>query len=453
MKYLRLFEELQGPKIDKEEIKNVGLNRFDTKEKYLFPIIDNDGNLHQRKGYIVNDRRYGKLAQVLVDSEWDYSKPDTEKEKHEYIAGIDPNGYIIGRNWDNDNRLLNNQNIAVKYNGNYWIRNKNIDDYTGNVPEYSDLIDNAPTGWVNVKIDKEVVKKVKRFSSRLSRKKGNVGLREKLRKLEDPTSIKGYYKSSDFTETMQQKISSLMLLKYLQEIKEKFNPTSGGFLFESFIGGLLNGQVPDDNRQTDVIGEDGRTTYQIKLYDWLADSANIPILPKSYGQKNTTIDGETKITMNTKLAWEKYIKSDINYKNAFCDFYIVGLKQNNKIVIHVLNSKLTNTTSEVSLKKHLINSGISLSSLRNSNSGVELNLVDLDKKIEKISQELKQSLNSIWTNLSEIEYNIEAITTGQTKDNKFISDGDFDNLFFDSSIRLDSVKDEIFNLKDIMTKK
>jgi hypothetical protein len=57
----------------------------------------------------------------------------------------------------------------------------------------------------------------------------------------------------------------IMLLHYLNEIKDFFNPSAAGFLFESFIAGLIpKSFVADDNGIADIVAE-GRK-YQIKLY-------------------------------------------------------------------------------------------------------------------------------------------------------------------------------------------
>lgn len=429
-----------------------------TREKYLNALIDEDGFLHKRKGYIINVQRKhsiegqkSNIIELIVDSQWSYEIDKSNKDKetspnriHEYIGGIDINGYIIGFNFDEKTDELKNSKGEVVYDesGKPWRRNSNIEDYKFNSPEYSNLVDNIPTGWVNVKIDKEVVKKVERFSSRLARDTGTIGLKVKLGKLKNPLSIRGF-ENEDFTGQVQQKISSLLLLKYLEEIKEKFNATSGGFLFESFIAGLLNGKVPDDNSKVDIVGHDGKTTYQVKLVDWMSDNGNIRLFR----------DPKTKYPLDHVVTWQNRNKKEIKDKKLFCDFYIVGLKQNNRIFIYILNTD--------KIGEFLISSGISLSKLRNYKENkegknaicFELDLADLENKIEKLGDKLKSALNSIWTNLSDIEYNVESITTGQDKSGKTIEWTGYDMIFQDSKNKLDKVKTGLDNLNTAMKSK
>jgi hypothetical protein len=435
-----------------------------TREKYLNHLIDENGNLHKRKGFIINVRRKSDLLnsgliEIIVDSEWDYAKSDEVNKPHEYIAGIDINGYIIGHNFNDKGELLNSKGeVVTDKNGNVWFRNTNIKDYEkgGHLPEYSRLLDKLPSGWVNVKIDKEVVNKVERFSRRLVvNEVGTQALRTKLNKLKNPLYIGS---KTDFANQVQQRISSLLILKYLEEIKEKFNATTGGFLFESFIAGLLNGKVPDDNSKVDVVGHDGTTTYQVKLVDWMSDSGNIRLFstPK-------TTKKEVKEAVKQKEEKEKRVEG-INHLDVwanrnntneqfFCDYYIIGLKQNNKIFIHIINKD--------DLGGYLIKSGISLAELRKksaikmsgpSASCYELNLGDLEQKAKKISDNLSSSLNNIWTNLSGIEYNIETITTGQNLEGNTIDWNEVSSIFDDCNKRLDIVAESLDSLKGSMNK-
>jgi hypothetical protein len=433
-----------------------------TREKYLNALIDEKGILHKRKGFIINVKRKGNLVELIVDSEWSYEVDDVNKDKeispnriHEYIAGIDINGYIIGFNFDEKTDQLKNSKGEVVYKepGKPWKRNSNIEDYKFNYPEYSELVDDLATGWVNVKIDREVVKKVERFSNRLSNSTNVDALREKLNKLKNPLN-KVLFKDDDFTGQVQQKISSLLILKYLEEIKEKFNATSGGFLFESFIAGLLGGNVPDDNSKVDIVSKDGKINFQVKLVDWMSDSGNIRLFtPNTVEVEEDGVLKKKRISKNHLLTWQNRREKEIRNQNLFCDFYIIGLKQNNKIYIFILHGATT-------LGKYLINSGISLSKLREEvakgnskgKEGVyfELNLADLENKIEKVADNLKSSLNTIWTNLSDIEYNVESITTGQDKKGQTIEWTGYEEIFEDCKTKLVQVNEELTNLKGVM---
>jgi hypothetical protein len=130
--------------------------------------------------------------------------------------------------------------------------------------DYSDLLSSDPTGWVNFKVDMEILKRVKRYSSGLGM--GKKGHDSFIGKLEDLNSI-NYIKNQKRTiQNIQREMSIIMLLHYIEEIKDFFTPSAAGFLFESFIGGLLpNAKVVSDNTAADIISE-GKE-YQIKTLD------------------------------------------------------------------------------------------------------------------------------------------------------------------------------------------
>lgn len=409
--------------------------------KVLDNIIDNDGKLANRKGYIINVKR-GKLTEIIVDDEWSYDTDESERNiEHEYIGGIDKNGFLVGFNFD-DNQLLNFDGEIVRDElGDPWKRNKDPksddDTHIASRPEYNDLISTEGTGWVNVKIDMEVIKKVKRFSISLAKGGGLSSFKERLEKLNNPLDIKAN-DDDGITQVIQQKISSIMLLKYLQEMKDSFNPTSAGFLFESFIGGLIGGTVPDDNKKADVIGDNGFDTYQIKFVDWGADKGNIKL-------DNTRIDAGVDAKGKPK---KEGIDHRLLPKDTLCDYYIIGLKQPTKVYIYILDSSLPDTDVN-SLGKYLVKSGISISKIKLGKPFI-LDIANLNNKLESISKDLRESLNDIWENLSGIEYNIETITTGVDKDHTVLKDDSIDGLFEDSTSRLIAVNDSLEKLRGSM---
>lgn len=447
MKYLKTYKIF-------EEARVLG-----TQQRVLNTVIRNDGSIAPGvTGHIINtkwatttqrtpnpDEPSTGYKEIIVDDRWDENKTPEENAPHEYIGGIDSNGYLVGFNWDDQNRLLNfNGDIVTKSDGQPWIRTKDSrnreHDNIPSIPEHPELSPRAGTGWVNVKIDREVINKVKKYSKNLTRKGGLTGLKERLIKLKKPESIRGY-RGSNFTEKIQQQISSLMLLKYLQEIKNQFNPTSSGFLFESFIGGLINGTVPDDNSKCDVIGENGSDLYQIKFNNWMGDKGTIKIV--NTGNHITELEEARERGFRDHLDPNN---PNNEYINKFCDYYVMALKQHAKVYIYILNVRLPDENPN-SLGYYLANSGVSSAKLRNSNIGYELDLSSIDEKIESISSGLRESLNKIWTNISEIEYNVESITTGFDKNNREIEENEYDDIFNDSENRLESIKSELYNLK------
>jgi hypothetical protein len=51
--------------------------------------------------------------------------------------------------------------------------------------------------------------------------------------------------------TIQKEMSVIILLHYINEIKDYFTPSASGFLFESFLGGLIkNSKVVEDNSKS-----------------------------------------------------------------------------------------------------------------------------------------------------------------------------------------------------------
>lgn len=452
MKYLKKYKKF--------EARVLG-----TAQRILPTVIKNDGSVADGvKGHIINVKwstktqrqpNYDEVRtgykEIIVDDEWKYDKKDKNIDQknanHEYIGGIDSNGYLVGFNWDG-NILLNFQNEPVtKPGGGNWIRNKDINDPEQvdipSEPEHVELSPNEGTGWVNVKIDREVINKVKKYSTNLTKKSGVSGLKERLQKLQNPVGIRGYGSysgSDDFTETIQQKISSLILLKYLQEIKDQFNPTSSGFLFESFIGGLINGTVPDDNSKCDLIGDDGSSLFQVKFSNWMGDKGTINLVKKrpNLGNHKEQLEEAKRRRFRDNLAE--------NYKNPFCDYYVIALKQHAKVYIYILNVRLPDSNKN-SLGYYLANSGVSLAKLRASKKKYELDLSKIEDNIDSIGEGLKEILGSIWNNLSEIEYNVESITTGFDKNNSPVKEDDYNDLFKDSEERLKTVSVEINKLK------
>ncbi len=186
----------------------------------------------------------------------------------------------------------------------------------------------------------------------------------------------------------------------------------------------------------------------------MSDSGNIRLFtPNTIEVEEDGVLKKKRISKNHLLTWQNRREKEIRNQNLFCDFYIIGLKQNNKIYIFILHGATT-------LGKYLINSGISLSKLREEvakgnsrgKEGVyfELNLADLENKIEKVADNLKSSLNTIWTNLSDIEYNVESITTGQDKKGQTIEWTGYEEIFEDCKTKLVQVNDELTNLKGVM---
>ena len=324
---------------------------------------------------------------------------------------VDENPIIMPENIVNE--LKANGVILQTSNIRYWNKNYN----------YLCLVPLTGTGWVNTKVDMEVIRKTKRFSANLglngdTRSIDNfVNKMNDLQRISDDIDVVGQGR-----ESIQKKMSCIMILHYLKEIKNFFTPGSAGSLFESYIAGLIpNSHVKNDDGSTDI--ESDGNNYQIKLYD-----PTNPYIPIS------KVDG-----------------SDISY-------YIIGLKYPDRVDIYQLDGNgLGNNSAYIKkflkkegksrsafLEKKTINEkndfiSISLLTKQKYNSSVNswtLNLLDIDKRISKISIGMNNTLENLYNELSKFQYNIETITTGIDKDGKLLETIKFAKLVEDTQAGL-----------------
>jgi hypothetical protein len=379
----------------------------DVKIPVLDVLIDDNGNLYNgkiqnfplRKGNIVQkkiSRGTGELNDNGVERR---SNRNTlvgiiGTDAESYPAGIDKNGVLVAVNPDSEN-------FATRKEGNEYVRipipNQVVSLYRTELNglsywktdvDYSFLVPILPTGWVNVKIDMEVLKKVRRYAKSLGT--NNNGYNSFISKLEDIQSISdrtlrysrsGEILASGFNkrrQTIQKEMSVIILLHYINEIKDFFTPGSSGFLFESFLAGFIpNSKVVEDNGFADVTA-DG-ISYQMKLYGYLASS--IPL------------------TLNDDI-----------------DYYIIGIKHPQKIDIYIIDR---DTSLEVQ-----INTGFSLSKIRLNQNVIKFSfdLLNIEQRIASIARGLKGSLDVLYSQLSEFQYNIETIITGVDENGDLVAD-------------------------------
>ncbi len=383
----------------------------DVKIPVLDILIDYNGNLYNgkiekyplRKGNIVqkkvsagtgifNDKGVEKRSNknTLVDI--------IGVDAQSYPAGIDKNGVLVTVNKDEDGY------VTKKLGDDYAripIPNQVVNLYRSELNgltywktdvDYSFLVPILPTGWVNVKIDMEVLKKVRRYAKSLGSETNNVH-NSFISKLEDIQRISnrdlrfskksGEVLASSFNkkrETIQKEMSVIILLHHINEIKDFFTPGSSGFLFESFLAGFIpNSKVVEDNGVADVTANG--VSYQMKLYGYL--SSTIPV------------------TVNDAI-----------------DYYIVGIKHPQKIDIYVIDR---DTVPAVQ-----ISSGFSMSRMT-SNTNIRkfsFELLNIEQRIASIARGLKESLDFLYAQLSEFQYNIETIITGVDENGDLVSDND-----------------------------
>lgn len=389
----------------------------DSMNHVLDYLIDQDGNRLSIAGHIVKPKKdYYKIVDEdwindlellkLINATTDVKKQEQIIRKnieHEYIGGIDKNGDLVGLEFSTGGLLLNKKDNVLTN----WIKGSNHSNLTSH---------KSATGWVNVKIDMELARKVRRFSKKLSTKKGHAGLIKRLSILENIKNIP----KGDYADVLQSKISTIMLLQFLKEGKEHFNPTSWGFLFESYIAGLIGeAKALDDNTGIDIKSDDNES-YQLKFYDW--DGGDIDIIK----------DG-----------------------NIVCDYYIICLKDRSKINMWIFerndiqtmidNNELTTST------KHT-KQGISNAKLRKTSPDFVIDLAHLDDKIDIISVGLKDTLNVMWTSISELQYNVETLLTGVDKNHKKIKGKDdlYDMHYREANKNIVSISKELnkFEIRD-----
>lgn len=335
-----------------------------------------------------------------------------------YPAGIDKNGNLIAVNRDSEGYALDSLNkriplpkdLVSKYKVSYWRDDK----------DYIDLVPIIPTGWVNVKVDMEIVKRVRRYSSGLGNKPGFENFLTKLEQFERLSKLKRSDREAIRLKkrTIQKEMSVIVLLHYMNEIKDFFTPSQSGFLFESFIAGLIpNAKINDDNTSADITA--GQDEYQIKLY------------------KNTS-----GISVTTTIK-----------DNVVCllDYYVIGIKHIDKIELFLINSKAIDSSIELAKELEIITEkGVfSISNLRSKSSNKDLirifniELSNIEERIKNLGEELKKSIDYLYDELSKFQYNVEALITGKDERGKI---ADFDLSYANAE---NNIKNLAIHLSDI----
>lgn len=421
-----------------------------TKPTVLDCVIDNDGLLYDGKeGRPLikgNIEWVGTRIKRIVSNSGDY-----------YPAGLDSSGNLYSVFHDDRGiykiRLLNNR-VARDVN-----QPEPIEDDVNNVwkdgDNYYHFVPITPTGWVNVKIDMEVIKRVRRYSSSLGYTGDNSAsftiFRNKLKefvKISGEQNV-GLGKSRRTTKTIQKDMAVIMLLHYLNEIKDFFTPSSAGFLFESFIAGLIPRSIIVGNNGVADVRADEKD-YQIKLYK---DKGNVDIIKKEITTKDE--NGNDIVT------------------SYFLDYYIIAFKSVNKVDIFIFNKReienyitrgvdyygnaaevntigrgLGNLKLKTSLNLTLINANRTV--LKGSNNYFELYLNNIEGRIDNIAKGLKNSLDNLYSSLSKFQYNVETIITGIDEDGNLLDGQEFSGHYNNAINNLSYMTTELNTLKGII---
>jgi len=406
----------------------------DVKIPVLDVLIDDYGNLYNgeegyplRKGNIVQNKNR-KIINILGE------------DRNSYPAGIDKNGFLVSvYGYSEDGYLLNKNLQPIPINKSLRSNHKELVNYKyyQNI-DYSFLIPIVPTGWVNIKVDMEIIKRVRRYSKSLgTNTEGFQSFRDKLNDLKRTSSGIKLRKRS--RETIQKEMSVIILLHYINEIKNFFTPSGAGFLFESFLAGLIpNAKVKEDNSKCDVYA-DGKK-YQVKLYSSLESTLSI-----AYENIIEDIDGKKVVVGINSM-----------------DYYLVCLKYADKVDIFILDGKdensdayyqkfrtegLTKKNPRTQVPQNERKFSVSLI-VKNcpDNMRFSIDLINLEEKIKKIASGLKETLDDLYTQLSEFQYNVETIITGVDEKGDIISPGDFTNLSASAESNIRSMSSKLNDL-------
>lgn len=370
-------------------------------------------------------------------------------DNNTYPAGIDKNGNVVSILSDQEGRALNSKGEVIQVPS--YIKRIVGHKYYYTSPEYDyyELIPISPTGWVNVKIDMEIVKRVKRFSRSLgTNSKGHQSFIDKISEFELFSSLKREEKYIKRLRrgTIQKEMSCILLLHYINEIKDFFNPSQGGFLFESFIAGLIpDSRIKEDNSPVDIKTTMGER-YQLKFLDWKSEYVDI------------TLDIERR-DKNGKVIYSP--SGDI-----YLDHYMIAVKYIDKVELLVIDGLELKKRIENNTIGDLITKGIKkdkgknlpaepkfkISKFLSSNDEklvrkFKIELSDIDGRIKNLGDNLKNNLDDLYSELSKFQYNVETIITGIDEKGKPVrSIEEFSRYDNEAQLNIDALKVHLKNL-------
>jgi len=317
-----------------------------------------------------------------------------------YPAGIDKNGNVIALEIDDEARALGfgGQPIVVPKEIQKRYKVKYPYYYESPAYDYYKMIPITPTGWVNVKIDMEIVKRVKRYAKSLgTNTKGHKSFEDKLDEFQKMSTQQRsqQYISRLKRGTIQKEMACILLLHYINEVKDFFNPSQSGFLFESFIAGLIpDSRIKEDNSPVDIKTSHDR--YQLKLVDW----------------KTKYIE----VTMDNDLARSPYL-----------EHYMMALKFVDRIELIIvdgveLEARMTDGSigNLVTPGGNFVVERVSKSTDEKLVKKYKIDLTNIEGRIKNIGENLKEHLDKLYQELSAFQYNLETIITGVNEKGKVI---------------------------------
>jgi hypothetical protein len=274
------------------------------------------------------------------------------------------------------------------------------------------------SSWVNIKIDNDLWIRVSRYSRALeSYIPNSMTLREKLGILSDPLKYSNM--------GIQCQLNIVMLLQYLKEVKNNFDSTSSGLLFENYISGLVHKQKYGGRNSTTPYDfeDDENKLYQIKF---IADS------------------------------YDNYKVGSSTDQDKLCDYYIIGLKSETSAKIWILDYNDDShrnhffERNETKVRKGLVNTlWLNIRSLKKDINiqPIELKYQNIDGVIKKIDKLVQEDIEQLYTNISNLEYDIESIMTGVDRNENIINISEMDGYVDKCNGYIKSINDCIGKMK------
>tara|TARA_Y100000389_G_C17352378_1_gene459143 strand:+ start:40 stop:1044 length:1005 start_codon:yes stop_codon:yes gene_type:complete len=179
----------------------------------------------------------------------------------------------------------------------------------------------------NTSVDRNINQKVYKIMDALGVSR-NESLEEKLKFLSNPSE-----RLSD--SDVRSHIAAIILLETLEELIKNFDGPSSGFLFESFLAGLMGGNVIEGNRPSDIyVGTEESTLetldftkdgsfYQSKLY--ASNSGNLKLKNWFNPNKKGEYSRSDKLIFGYKVGEESVNIYEVDVKEAVIEQIENGL--------------------------------------------------------------------------------------------------------------------------------
>lgn len=317
----------------------------------------------------------------------------------------------------------------------------------------------TPTGgWVNIKIDDDLYKKVRRFSILFDTGKSSVD--DLTKKLQMLSNISNNVDVRDVSNLpIRKKLALITLLKIMDEIKNKQNPTNAGFLIEPFFAALIDGSSPDNNMKYDIEGDD-QMTYQSKFVDnKYGGGVVLKIKRNIFGDWN--FGGDTRSICKPLLR---------DNKNGICDYFLIGLKSPSSVDIYIIEKYLlrnyivdnpnvpTDDNPPIYRNNNLFISedknGLKISVdklVRSNHKFINIRLDNCDEIIKKVFKKkgagIDSTISELYNGVSNIEYKIESVTTGITEEYKILDNyKEYDEQYRKATEAIDKLKNDFQKL-------